>query len=91
MDDLRYRYFTWRGDTLHRYGSAKPVALIERDIAHPTMWRIRRPDGHASDLFNRSRAKDNAIKLAMQGCPKKAVLAPLVEPQSRAGISLASS
>ena len=41
------------------------LASIEPDQTKPGMWRVRLPDGHLTDMFNVSRAKDAAASLAL--------------------------
>ena len=53
----------WEGDSL--LGSGRVVATVEADAEYPTLWRVRLPDGHLSDMVNRTRAKDAAETLAL--------------------------
>jgi hypothetical protein len=53
----------WRGH--HLYDVKKLVAEIILDDVYPNMWRIKFPDGTISDLFNKTRAKDNAAQIAL--------------------------
>jgi hypothetical protein len=57
---------TWKGDRL-RLHSGRALATIEPDQEWPAMWRVRMPDGHVSDMANRTRAKDAAQALALAG------------------------
>jgi hypothetical protein len=49
------------GDRLLR----RLLSAIEPDSEWPGMWRVRLPDGHLSDMANRTRAKDAAQLLAL--------------------------
>jgi hypothetical protein len=55
----------WRGDGLHLHGKGKPVMTIEPDAKYPAMWRVQLPDGHLTDMVNRTRAKDAAMSIAL--------------------------
>jgi hypothetical protein len=56
MDGRQLRLFSSCGVVL---------ATIEPDLTWPGMWRVRLPDGHLTDVVNRSRAKDGASSLAL--------------------------
>lgn len=51
---------------LHYGKSTKVLAEVFSDDEYEGMWRIRWPDGRASDMVNLSRAKDAAMVLAMR-------------------------
>jgi hypothetical protein len=54
------------------YGAARaPLARIVPDDTYPTMWRIAWPDGRASDMANRARAKDAAMAICERGPPAR--------------------
>jgi hypothetical protein len=55
----------WKGDGLYLNGKGKPILTIAPDGKHPTMWRVRLPDGRLTDMVNRTRAKDAAISIAL--------------------------
>ena len=57
-----HRDAMWRGDRLFFRG--RLVANIVPDQQWPGMWRVQLPNGHLSDIVNRSRAKDAALTLA---------------------------
>jgi hypothetical protein len=59
----------WDGDRL-LLGSGRLVAMVEVDAEYSTLWRVWLPDGHVSDMANRTRAKDAAetIALAVLAC-----------------------
>jgi len=50
----------WKGDRLY-FGTRSSGYRVIPDAKHPTMWRVRRPDGSLSDMVNRTRAKDAAM------------------------------
>ena len=54
----------WDGDHL-RLISGRLLATIERDQMWQSMWRVRLPDGHVTDMVNLTRAKDAATTLAL--------------------------
>jgi hypothetical protein len=53
----------WDGDSL--LGSGRVVATVELDSEWPGLWRVRLPDGHISDMTNRTRTRDAAAALAL--------------------------
>ena len=54
------------------YGTSKtPLAWVIPDAKYPSMWRIKWPDGHLSDMVNLSRAKDAAVAIAERGPPAR--------------------
>ena len=56
----------WDGSQLQLLSNRSLVrASIEPDQTKPGMWRVRLPDGHLTDMFNVSRAKDAAASLAL--------------------------
>jgi hypothetical protein len=59
--DLR-RDAVWRGNRL--FFRRKLVATIIQDEKYPSMWRVRLPNGHVSDMVNLIRAKDAVMALA---------------------------
>jgi hypothetical protein len=63
---------TWH---LHYGKDRKPLLTVEPDAKHPSMWRIRYPDGQLSDMVNLTRAKDAAGVIALRD------LAPSHEPK----------
>jgi hypothetical protein len=56
-----HRGALWKGSRLFFRG--RVVASIVPDKQWPGMWRVQLPDGHLSDVVNRSRAKDAALAL----------------------------
>jgi hypothetical protein len=40
------------------------VGEIVQDAKHPSMWRVRQPNGSLSDMVNRTRAKDACAAMA---------------------------
>lgn len=54
----------WDGDQV-RLRSGRVVAAIEPDATWSKMWRVRLPDGHLTDMVNRTRARDAAVTLAL--------------------------
>jgi hypothetical protein len=54
----------WDGDHL-RLNSGRVVAMVEADGEWPNMYRVRLPDGHRTDMCNRTRARDAAISMAL--------------------------
>jgi hypothetical protein len=56
--------FRWDGDRL-MLASGHLIAMVESDAEYSTLWRVRLPDGHVSDMVNRTRAKDAAETLAL--------------------------
>jgi hypothetical protein len=57
-----HRDAVWRGNRL--FFRRKLVATIIQDEKYPSMWRVRLPNGHVSDMVNLTRAKDAAMALA---------------------------
>jgi hypothetical protein len=57
------RNSVWKGNDL--IFRRRVVASIEPDSKYPNMWRVRLPNGHVTDMVNRSRAKDAAVGLAV--------------------------
>jgi hypothetical protein len=55
----------WHGDRLLLRAGRRLLSAIEPDSEWPGMWRARLPDGHLSDMTNRTRAKDAAQLLAL--------------------------
>jgi hypothetical protein len=55
----------WHGDRLLLRAGQRLLAAIEPDSEWPGMWRVRLPDGHLSDMANRTRAKDAAQLVAL--------------------------
>jgi hypothetical protein len=60
---IGYEDLTWTGNQL-RYRS-RVVATIEPDADWPKLYRVRLPNGHLTDMVNRTRAKDAARCLAL--------------------------
>jgi hypothetical protein len=60
----------WRKDgvwlLLFHGTDENPLAIVEPDAKYPTLYRIRYPDGHLSDMVNLTRAKDAACCLALR-------------------------
>ena len=56
---------TWDRITLCQRRGGRVMATIEPDSTWPSMWRVRMPDGHLTDLVNLTRAKDAAQSLAL--------------------------
>ena len=54
----------WRDHELH-LKTGRLLATIEPDVTYPKMWRVRLPNGHLTDMVNKTRAKDAAISLAL--------------------------
>jgi hypothetical protein len=54
---------TWHGNRLLLPAGRHSLSAIEPDSEWPGMWRVRLPDGHLSDMANRTRAKDAAAQL----------------------------
>jgi hypothetical protein len=54
----------WHGDSV-RLRSGRVVATIGPDKVWRDMWRVHLPDGHVTDMVNRTRAKDAAATLAL--------------------------
>jgi hypothetical protein len=54
----------WKGDNLVLNGRKTPLVSIVEDDKYREMWRVRRPDGSLTDMVNRARAKDAALRLA---------------------------
>jgi hypothetical protein len=89
MAHLRsYGEFTWKGDKLYHLNLRTPVAELIRDKTYPTMWRFRLADGTLSDLFNRARAKNNAIVASLSdwNAVQRVQAAPLVSGTPATGI-----
>jgi hypothetical protein len=63
--DRRARHMRWDGGQL-RLTTGRLLAIVEPDPDWPNMWRVHMPDGHVSDMVNRTRAKDAAISLALE-------------------------
>jgi hypothetical protein len=94
MGHLRsYGEFTWKGDKLTHLNSTRPAAELIRDTTYPTMWQFRLADGTLSDLFNRTRAKNNAIVASLSdwNAVQRAHQPPLVSVTPATGITLGSS
>jgi hypothetical protein len=60
-----YRRGRLRWEDDHLLASGHLIATIEPDAEYSTLWRVRLPDGHLSDMVNRTRAKDAAETLAL--------------------------
>lgn len=56
---------TWDHITLRQRRAGRVMATIEPDSIWPSMWRVRMPDGHFTDMVNLTRAKDAAQSLAL--------------------------
>jgi hypothetical protein len=54
----------WKGRSICRPGSRRPIVTIEPDGQYPDMWRLRLPSGRVTDMVNLSRAKDEARAIA---------------------------
>jgi len=59
-----HRDAVWRGDRLFVRG--RLVAKIVPDQQWPGIWRVQLPNGFLSDIVNRSRAKDAALRVAYE-------------------------
>jgi hypothetical protein len=61
---------SWRKDgarLLLFHGTTKiPLAIVEPDGKYDSLYRIRYPDGHLSDMVNLTRAKDAACWFALR-------------------------
>jgi hypothetical protein len=55
---------TWHGNELY-YGRRKMLEVVP-DEAHPSMYRVKRPDDALSGMANLSWTKDAALSIAMQ-------------------------
>jgi hypothetical protein len=53
----------WQGDILKL--NCRELARIVPDDNWPAMWRVQLPNGHPTDMLNRTRAKDAAMALAL--------------------------
>ena len=59
-----YKQYNWVDNKLYRF--SKETGLeINQDPEYPTMWRFKYKD-YTSDIFNKSRVKDNAIGYMME-------------------------
>ncbi len=60
----------WRSNCgrlfLYFRNGCPPLAVVEPDRQYPSLFRIRFPDGHISDLLNLARAKDAAALIAVR-------------------------
>lgn len=63
----------WKDQRLYLGNRLSGYSVVP-DEQHPTLWRVRRPDGSLSDMVNLSRAKDAAV--AMLGRTLKAPQSP---------------
>ncbi len=53
----------WRSPAA-RLARGRVVASTEADQDWLGMWRVKMPDGHLTDMVNRTRARDAALTLA---------------------------
>jgi hypothetical protein len=58
------RDLVWRGQNLH-LGQGRKLLSIIPDEKYSGMWRVCYPDGHLTDMVNRTRAKDAAQLIAL--------------------------
>ena len=59
---IGYDDLVWRGDAV--FYNRRKILNVVRDSKHPSMWRVRLPDGRLSDMANRTWAKDAAASVA---------------------------
>jgi hypothetical protein len=67
---------SWKNDRLLVSTRTSGYSIV-RDARHPTMWRVRQPDGSLSDIINRTRARDAAA--VMLDGPPQAPYSPQTE------------
>lgn len=70
-----YNEFNWEDNKLYR-GKEETGLLIEKDLEYPPMWRFKYKD-YTSDIFNKTRVKDNAIRYMMEELNKTGQEKPL--------------
>lgn len=74
-EDLRYEDFHWDSNKLY-CGKKDTELQINPDPNYPTMWRFKYKD-YTSDIFNKSRVKDNAVYYMLEEYRKTTVQEPL--------------
>jgi hypothetical protein len=62
FSDNLHRDAEWHGNRL--IFRRRVVATVIPDRDWPSMWRVRLPDGHVTDMVNYTRARDAARALA---------------------------
>ena len=69
-----YTDITWKKDVMYS-GGRKTEWTLKKDTEYPKLWRIWFPDGNVSDIYNKTRAKDNAAKLYLASTNRMGELA----------------
>lgn len=86
----QYSAYNWEDNVCFLKGK-KQLEIIQNE-EYNEMWVIKYPDGEISGMFNKTRAKDNAVKYLCSTPEKQAPLAstePVGEFKSKKGTRVA--
>lgn len=86
----QYSAYIWENNECF-YNGVKQLEILQ-DEDYLGLWRIKYADGTISDMFNKVRAKDNAVKYLCSTSEKQAPLAstePVGEFKYKKGIRVA--